>query len=83
MSGSSKTFIDDSVPACAAADLNGILAENDNLILGSGQTLDGGNHQQTNVAAAVYAGRGDFYLDTGTGAAHVLGAAGAQAVPLV
>lgn len=83
MSASIKTFVDGSTPQCGDDDLNGYSAENNNLILGSGQALNTADNQQTHKAVAVYAAGGDFYTDSGSATAYVLGAVGAKVAPPV
>ena len=83
MSASTKIFVNGSTPQCEDGDLNGFIAENNNLILGSGQALNTADNQQTNKAVSVYAGGGDFYTDSGSATAYVLSTIGARVAPPV
>lgn len=81
MSATSKVFVNGSTPQCEDDDLNGFKNENTNLISGAGITPSTADNQQTHKAVAVFAGRGDYYLDSGTGTAYVLTAVGSQESP--
>lgn len=81
MSATEKTFTNNNPPTVEDADLNGFKAENNNLILGSGQALNTGDNQQTHKAVAAYAGNGDFFDETGAADAYVLAALGAKVAP--
>ncbi|MDH3325184.1 MAG: hypothetical protein OEM38_00540 [Gammaproteobacteria bacterium] len=81
MSASNKVFVNSSTPACEDADLNGFNNENNNLIIGSGQTLSPADNQQTHKAVSIYSAGGDYYLDTGTATAYILGVIGLQISP--
>ncbi len=81
MAGSIKNFINNSPPSVEADDLNGVLAENNNLILGTSQTLDTGDRQQTHRAVADYAVMGASLVDSGVADAHILSAPAPRANP--
>lgn len=81
MAATNKTWLNNQPPACEDDDLNGFKNENNNLILGSGQSLDTGDLQQTHKAVADYAGSGAFYTDSGVADAYVLSPAGAHVAP--
>jgi len=66
-----------------AAEINSTTFELQNAVIDSGQPLSGGDLFQTSKAMAVYAGAGDFYLDTGTATAYQLGVIGAKKYPPV
>lgn len=72
MAASVKVWINNSPPQCAAEDLNGFEAENNNLILSVGLALDDSDNLQTSAAVAAYAANGDFYADAGAANAYVL-----------
>lgn len=72
MAASTKTWVDDSLPQCSAADLNGFKNENNNLINSADITPNTGDNFQTTQAVAAYAGAGDAYNDTGAANAYVL-----------
>lgn len=81
MAASTKTFVNGSTPQCEDDDLNGILAENNNLIVGSGQALNTADNQQTNKAVSHYASVGDFYTAGGTANAITLAPGGFRVAP--
>jgi len=81
MSASTKTFVNGSTPQCEDDDLNGILAENNNLIVDSGQSLNTSDNDQTSKAVSVYAAGADFYTDSGTTTTYVLTAVGSKLIP--
>ena len=81
MSASTKTWLNNNPPSVEDDDLNGFAAENNNLILGSGQALSIGDNQQTHEAVSVYAHGGNFYTDGGAADAYVLSAIGAKVAP--
>lgn len=81
MSASTKVWSNNSAPSCEDDDLNGFKNENNNLIEGSGQTLNTGDNQQTNKAVAQYSMDGDFFNDTGAANAYTLSAIGAKSGP--
>jgi len=66
-----------------AAEINSTTFELQNAVTDSGQPLSEGDLFQTSKAMAVYAGAGDFYLDTGTATAYQLGVIGAKKYPPV
>jgi hypothetical protein len=72
MSGTVKTWVNNSAPQCAAEDLNGFKNENNNLISSVGMSLNTADNSQTGKAVAAYAANGDFYVDSGTANAYVL-----------
>jgi hypothetical protein len=65
----SKTNFVDEVDA---SEFNSISFELQNIVDDSGQSLSEGDQFQVSKAAAVYAGAGDYYIDTGTAAAYQL-----------
>ena len=81
MSATIKTWVNGLAPTCEDADLNGFKSENNNLIVGAGMGLSTGDNQQTHKAVAHYAGVGDYYVDSGSGTAYVLGITGTQIAP--
>lgn len=86
MAASTKVWVNNSPPQCAAEDLNGFELENNNLIDSTGQTLNISDNFQTSKAVAAYAANGDFYDDAGAPNAYVLvvqnnGGAGYRAPP--
>lgn len=72
MSATTKVWSNNSPPSCEDVDLNGFKEENNNLIVGSGQTLDIGDRQQTHRAVAQYSAAGNFFIDSGAANAYVL-----------
>jgi len=72
MSSSNKTWIDNSAPTCDADDLNGFQNENNNAILGSGQTLSSTDREQTSKALSAFSSGGDFYTCSGVANTYVL-----------
>ena len=74
MSASTKLWVDNSPPQCAAADLNGFKNENNLMITSAGIALNTADNTQTTKAAAVYAGAGEYYNETGSGNTYVLAA---------
>ena len=81
MSATNKIWVNGIAPTCEDVDLNGFKNENNNLIIGSGQTLSTSDNQQTNKAVAHYAGAGDYYVDSGAVNAYILSTTGAQIAP--
>ena len=81
MSATTKIWTNGIAPTCEDDDLNGFKNENNNLIIGSGQSLLIADNQQTHKAVAHYAGVGDFYVDSGVANAYVLGTTGSQVAP--
>ena len=81
MSATTKTWVNNSAPSCEDDDLNGFKEENNNLIEGSGQTLNTGDRQQTHKAVSHYAAAGTYYTDSGAADAYVLGVTGSQVAP--
>lgn len=70
MAGSVKTWVNGTTPTCEDDDLNGFELENNNLIEGSGQTLDDTDHDQTHIAVADFAANGNFYTGGGSADAY-------------
>lgn len=66
MAATTKVWVDDTTPSVNAVDLNGFKNENNNLIVGSGQSLNIGNLQQTHIAVSQLVGAADFFSSTGT-----------------
>lgn len=81
MSASTKTWLNNNPPSVEDDDLNGFAAENNNLILGSGQALNTADSQQTHKAVSVYAHGGNFYTDGGAADAYVLSVVGTKVAP--
>ena len=81
MSATTKIWVNGIAPTCEDDDLNGFKSENNNLIVGSGQSLLTTDNQQTHKAVAHYAGVGDFYVDSGVANAYVLSTTGSQVAP--
>lgn len=81
MAGSTKTWLNNNPPSCEDDDLNGFKNENNNLILGSGQSLNTSDNQQTHKAVSAYAAHGDFYSDAGVANAYVLSTQGGKVAP--
>jgi hypothetical protein len=81
MSATNKTWSNNNPPSCEDADLNGFKLENNNLIVGSGQSLSTSDNQQTQKAVSVYAAGGDFYTDGGAADAYVLSTVGSKVAP--
>ena len=81
MAATTKIWVNSSAPTCEDDDLNGFKSENNNLIVGSGQSLSTTDNQQTHKAVAHYAGVGDFYADSGAANAYVLSVTGVQVAP--
>jgi fructose-specific phosphotransferase system component IIB len=81
MAASTKTWLNNSPPSVEDDDLNGFAAENNNLIVGSGQALTTGDKQQTHKAVSTYAHGGNFYTDGGAADAYVLSVIGAKVAP--
>ena len=81
MSATTKIWTNGIAPTCEDDDLNGFKNENNNLIIGSGQSLLTADNQQTHKAIAHYAGVGDFYVDSGSADTYILSATGAQTAP--
>ena len=81
MSATTKIWVNGAAPTCDDADLNGFKAENNNLIVGSGQSLNTGDNQQTHRAVSHYATVGDFYVDSGVVNTYVLSVTGTQVAP--
>lgn len=81
MSASTKTWLNNNAPSCEDDDLNGFAAENNNLILGSGQALSTSDNQQTHKAVSDYAASGAFYTDAGIADAYALAVIGAHVSP--
>jgi len=65
MAATAKTWLNNNPPTCEDDDLNGFKNENNNAIVGSGQSLNTGDLQQTHKAMAVFASVGNFYADSG------------------
>lgn len=64
MAASLKTWINNRLPTCAAEDLNGFLAENNNAIEAGGIVLDTATtHLQTSQTMTNHASGADFYAD--------------------
>lgn len=74
MSASTKTWVNNQAPSCEDDDLNGFKLENNNLIEGSGQSLDTGDNQQTHKAVATYALVGEYMLGAGVADAYTANA---------
>lgn len=55
-----------------AEEINSTTFEEQNIVTDTGQSLSGADLHQVSKAAAVYAGAGDFYTDTGTASAYQL-----------
>lgn len=81
MASTIKVWVNNQTPPCEDKDLNGFKDENNNLILGSGQTLDVLDRQQTNKAVSRYVAGGDYYLDNGTSNEYELEVSGEHAAP--
>ena len=81
MASTTKTWTNNSAPACEDVDLNGFKDENNNLIEGSGQTLNTGDLQQTHKAVSHYAAAGQYYTESGAADAYVLTPVGSQVSP--
>lgn len=81
MASTVKTFSNNNPPSCEDEDLNGFKLENNNLIVGSGQSLSTADNQQTHKAVSAYAASGDFYTDSGIANAYVLSTVGAKVPP--
>ena len=81
MSATIKVWANGIAPTCEDDDLNGFKSENNNLIVGSGQSLSTTDNEQTHKAVAHYAGVGDFYVDSGTANTYVLSTTGSQISP--
>lgn len=81
MAATTKIWLNNSAPSCEDDDLNGFKNENNNLITGSGQSLDTGDNQQTSKAVANYVANGAFYTDSGAANAYVLAAVGSKQAP--
>ena len=81
MAATTKTWVDDSLPQAAAADMNGFKQENNLLISSSGQALNTSDNDQTSKAVSIYAAAGDSYNDTGIANAYVLSTVGNRKSP--
>ena len=81
MSATNKIWVNGVPPTCEDVDLNGFKNENNNLIVGSGQSLSTSDNQQTHKAVAHYAAAGDYYVDSGTASTYVLSPTGSQIAP--
>lgn len=72
MASTTKNWQNNQAPSCDADDLNGFKNETNNLIQGSGQTLNVGDNQQTHKAVATYVANGGFCIDSGSANTYVL-----------
>ncbi len=81
MSATTKTWLNNNAPSCEDDDLNGFKEENNNLILGSGQSLNTSDRQQSHKAVADYAASGAFYTDSGIADAYALDPIGSHVSP--
>lgn len=81
MAASTKVWVNNSPPQCAAEDLNGFETENNNLIKSAGMAPDTSDNLQTASAVAAYAANGDFYVDSGVANAYVLSPQDAGIIP--
>lgn len=64
-----------------AAEINSTTFEEQNIVTDTGQSLSGADLHQVSKAAAVYAGAGDYYSDTGTASAYQLASIGSKKYP--
>jgi len=74
MASSTKTWNNNQAPSCEDDDLNGFKLENNNLIEGTGQTLNTGDNQQSHKAVAAYAAMGQFFTGGGVADAYTANA---------
>ena len=81
MAATDKTWSNNNPPPVEDADLNGFKDENNNLIAGSGQSINIGDKQQTHKAVANYVGAGDFFNYGGTVNAITLAPLGSRVAP--
>lgn len=64
-----------------ANEFNNYIDELENSVTNSGQTLSGADTNQLGKAIAIYAGAGDYYLDSGSANAYVLSPVSLRQVP--
>jgi len=74
MASTTKVWLNNSAPTCEDDDLNGFKNENNNLIIGSGQSLNTGDLQQSHKAVATYAAVGEFMTGAGIADAYTANA---------
>lgn len=72
MAATTKTWVNNQAPSCEDSDLNGFKNENNNLILGSSQSLNTGDNQQTNKAISTYSAVGHYFTGGGVADAYTL-----------
>lgn len=81
MAATNKVWQNNQAPTCEDDDLNGFKEENNNLIAGSGQLIDTGDHQQTHKAVSAYAHGGSYYIDSGSANVYTLATVGSKVSP--
>lgn len=81
MAASTKTWLNNEAPSVEDDDLNGFKNENNNLILGTGQSLNTSDSQQTHKAVSAYSAVGQFYTGAGIADAYTLAAVAPRIAP--
>lgn len=71
----------DNVSQQPAAEMNSVFNELENIVTTSGQALNNSDNLQLARASSIYAAGGDFYIDSGTANAFVLGVPDSKIVP--